>query len=1132
MFAYNINRVLITYLKYIIYMTVTFMYTLTLAFILALKKVYYMLKMTHSKNSVHFFHHQLIHLKMKYFNPFLLFFLLSTGALKAQISEDNTADPKFWATGKFKPITISTDQREAKVMIKVEESYDPATSSWFKSGTDTSVFINNCGNRYSSKKYTGNQIKPLRLNVLDTLNYSNNRISDSRTSVYNTSTNPSTLSTFVTSIYHYKTLTQTEPDSIVTTTAAGAGSIIQVKSAAYNLYNGVNKVESIILFNKVSGNNIPINRKTYKYKATGELLSITDNTWDAVTKNWVACPSCENYTLTYDNANRLIEQINNKAGNDSTKYLVTYVGATNRIKTLTNQLKVAGTTTWTTNFQATGTTQNTAGYPTNIDYDELGDSLKIGFTYTSDSLMTLRLITAKTPNGYVNFVRLSQEYCLPCASPTPVVQAQPSSIYTGFVGQQITVGIGVLNTQTVQWQLSTDAGGTWQNISPTDTTYIIAFSGNGAFPYITLKSPKLSQTGYQYRAILSNGCAPPVTTRVGTVSISTCTLPSSTIQTQPANVSANVGANAVINVTATNVQQYNWYYSNDNGAVWRYVFPTDTVFVGQNTNTMTVRNVQASYNAYQFQCRLFNGCAPGVTTNSAILTAVQACTAPNPAILAQPTATITAYVGQTPQAFGIAATNIGSFQWQLSTDNGANWVNITSLDSANYRLGSYGTVANGGNFVTVVSPKLSQNGYKFRVIVSNGCATSVTSVVGTLLVQNCTLNSPTIQTQPTNLTKIVGQNAVFAVTATNAANYEWYYYTATDTISRNFVNPSDTSFTGQSTNTLTLKYAKSSYNDYRFVCTMFNGCAPSTSSNIVKLTVSNCASTVPVIAANTPSSAYADFTAYVGYGINGAGIFVTNTITSAQWQVMVVGDSIWRNILSTDTTYVSTTLPNSAYIGVSYPKLTQNGTKFRVVLSNGCASVTSSAVTMTVVTCPLPALTITTQPTHKTASVASSASFSLNSPTATFYNWRVSKDMGLSWTAISTTDTTYTGAATNTLTVKYVKAVQNGHQFSCLITNGCSGTLISAAAILTVGTSAVNELDAKVKIYPNPASDMLYIETPTLSFKLTLMDSKGTVLNKSENTNQLSVRDLPMGLYFINIKTNSGETTKKIIVGK
>jgi uncharacterized Zn-binding protein involved in type VI secretion len=70
-------------------------------------------------------------------------------------------------------------------------------------------------------------------------------------------------------------------------------------------------------------------------------------------------------------------------------------------------------------------------------------------------------------------------------------------------------------------------------------------------------------------------------------------------------------------------------------------------------------------------------------------------------------------------AAGIPTPNI--YQWQLSTDGGATWTNLTT----------------GGSFTptyTIPSVATTQNGHRFRCIVTNNCGQTVTSASATLTV--------------------------------------------------------------------------------------------------------------------------------------------------------------------------------------------------------------------------------------------------------------------------------------------------------------------------------------------------------------------------------------------------------------
>jgi hypothetical protein len=848
---------------------------------------------------------------MKSFYLPLLIIFFSQNILNAQIAEESVSDTKFWATGKLKPISMYQSRLDARVAFKTEEDYNG--TAWYKTGSDTSVLINNCSARSLNFKYSGSQSIPLRLNVRDSFGYTNNRLNLQSSLVYNTSNNPPTLSSTITNAFFYLiNSTRSEPDSIVTTTVSGATSTIRSKTATF--VN--NNIETITNISRNGAAFIPTTRTTYKY-GTSNLTDIVVATWSAANKSWVACPTCENYTMTYDANNRLIQQINNNSSGDSVRYIITYVGTTSRVKSITNQFKSTGTTTtWTTNWQATSTSQNTAGYPINIDYGESGDSIKIGFTYTADSLMTQRLTTIKPFGGttFTNLNRIIQVFCTPCTQSNPVIQSQP-------------------------------------------------------------------------------------------------------------------------------------------------------------------------------------------------------------------TPTITAYIGQAPQSFGIAGANITLYAWQISKNNGTTWNLINTSDTTEYIIGSYGNATSGGSFVTIKNPTLAQNGYRFRVNVFNGCAGPVISNVGTLIVENCTNPIPTIQSQPTSLTRNVGQSAVFSVTATNTANYTWYYYIPTDSLTRYTISPTDTTFTGQNTNTLTLKYVKSTYSGYRFGCLLTNGCVSNIATSIAGLTVSTaCTALTPAVQYNS-----GNFTAYAGQ--YGSGMIITGTnFLTAQWQVQVTGDTIWQNIAPTDTTYFINNSQNNASFVIKYPKITQNGYKYRAILNNSCANLFSSVGVLTVLACPTAAPQTQTQPNNVATAAGNNATFQISASNAADYWWQISTNGGTTWTFISQTDSVnYTGVKTPTLIAKSVKTTMNNYRYRCQLQSPCFAPVFTNAAILTVGASAVNDIDAKVKIYPNPTDNILYLDMPYTQFKVTLSDSKGSVILRSENKTQISIGELPSGLYFMNIKTENGETTKKVV---
>jgi len=81
------------------------------------------------------------------------------------------------------------------------------------------------------------------------------------------------------------------------------------------------------------------------------------------------------------------------------------------------------------------------------------------------------------------------------------------------------------------------------------------------------------------------------------------------------------------------------------------------------------------------------------------------------------------------------------------------------------------------------------------------------------------------------------------------------------------------------------------------------------------------------------------------------------------------------------------------------------------------------------------------------------------------------------------------------------------------------------------GLSAINDIDDdQVKIYPNPFSSILYIETELENFQLYLINVNGIEIQKFDNKKSINLRALPDGIYFLKLKTQDGyQTIKKVV---
>src|SRR5882762_4430108 len=371
-----------------------------------------------------------------------------------------------------------------------------------------------------------------------------------------------------------------------------------------------------------------------------------------------------------------------------------------------------------------------------------------------------------------------------------------------------------------------------------------------------------------------------------------------------------------------------------------------------------------------------------VTSAAATLTVNAAAVAPT--ITAQPVSqTVTA--GQTA-SFGVAATGTAplSYQWQKSG------VNIAGANSATY---------------TTAATTTSDNGATFRVVVSNTAGTA-TSGAATLTV-NAAAAAPTITAQPVNQTVTAGQTASFAVVATGTAplSYQW--------------QKSGVNIAGANSATYTTPATTPSDNGATFRVVVSNTAGTATSAAAM-LTV-NAAVVAPAISAQPVGQAVvAGQTASFSASATGTAPL------SYQWQKSGV------NIAGATSASYTTPATTTA----------DNGTTFRVGVSNTAGSATSAAATLTVSAVAV-APTITTQPVNQTVTAGQTASFvvAATGTAPLSYQWQKN---GVN--IAGATSASYTTPATTTS--------DNGATFAAVVSN-TAGSATSATATLTVNVAVV-----------------------------------------------------------------------------
>ncbi len=182
----------------------------------------------------------------------------------------------------------------------------------------------------------------------------------------------------------------------------------------------------------------------------------------------------------------------------------------------------------------------------------------------------------------------------------PAISGQPAAT-TVCAGSNASFTVTATGTGiSYQWQLSTDGGSTWNNIGgATSATY-------------TALNVTFSQTGYQYRCVVSGTCTPAATSSAAILTVIT----SPNVSVQPASTAVCSGSNAIFSVTASSPQSitYQWQLSTDGGVTWNNI-------PGATSSGYTVIGATLAMNNYRYRCLLSNfTCSVPAPTNAAVLT--------------------------------------------------------------------------------------------------------------------------------------------------------------------------------------------------------------------------------------------------------------------------------------------------------------------------------------------------------------------------------------------------------------------------------------------------------------------------------------------------------------------------------
>jgi autotransporter-associated beta strand protein len=288
---------------------------------------------------------------------------------------------------------------------------------------------------------------------------------------------------------------------------------------------------------------------------------------------------------------------------------------------------------------------------------------------------------------------------------TAGIDAEPSnaSVEAGQTANFLLTASG--SNPTFQWELSTDNGVNWAPVS-TGT--------GGTTASYTTAATTTAENGHQYRGIVNVACdSSSVTSAVVTLTVNCFT---AGISVAPLSTQVEAGLTANFSLTGSGSSPtYQWEVSPDNGANWT---PVSSGTGGTSASYTTAATTPAE-NGYQYR-GIVNVACDSSSVTSAVATLTVNCST---AGISSDPASASVFAGQTVNFSLTASGSSPTYQWEVSTDSGANWAPVATGIGGN--TASYTTAP-------VAAP---ENGYQFRGIVSVACnSSSATSAVATLTV--------------------------------------------------------------------------------------------------------------------------------------------------------------------------------------------------------------------------------------------------------------------------------------------------------------------------------------------------------------------------------------------------------------
>lgn len=424
----------------------------------------------------------------------------------------------------------------------------------------------------------------------------------------------------------------------------------------------------------------------------------------------------------------------------------------------------------------------------------------------------------------------------------------------------------------LQWQVSSDGGAHWSGISGATTARLALPRVTGAFD------------GNKYRVVMTNR-AGQTFTNAATLTV----IGAPVITTQPVPqlglAGDTVSFTAVAKASPTPSVQ--WQASTDNGQ-------TFTDMPGQTSTTLAFAAQQAD-NGTLYRASFLNPRGASVSKAAAL-------TVGSPPGISTILSDVFVAVGQTANLTIVPTGNPKpTVQWQVSVDDGANWMPVAGATMSRLTLPR----------VTVLA-----SGNQYRAILTNALG-QYTSAAATLTVNGI----PAITRQPLAQAAVAGNLVSFSAEAKGSPVPSVQWQRSSDGGKTYADVPAATS--------ATLSFAAQAVDNGKLYRAVFSNSNGSVTSSAAMLTVG----TPPQI-----TSLPTDVTVTAGLNATFTVFLFGTPQPAVQWQVSVDGGLTWKNVTGARSTLL--TLPAV--------QVHANGSQYRAVVSNRFGQIVTAPVTLTV----------------------------------------------------------------------------------------------------------------------------------------------------------------------------------------